>query len=72
MGRSVACPTSLETWLDEQRQRTEAVDTLPQRVGSFLEAFQSLDTRRAKALIQTFLNAAHVYRDGRIELEFRA
>ena len=33
---------------------------------------QELDTRRAKALLQTILSAAHVYRDGRIELEFRA
>ena len=45
--------------------------TLPTRVGSFLEDFQSLDVRRAKALLQTILKAAHVYRDDRIELSFR-
>ena len=38
---------------------------------SFLKDVQELDTRRAKALLQTILSAAHVYRDGRIELEFR-
>ena len=37
---------------------------------SFLKDFLALDTRRAEALLQTILSAAHVYRDGRIELEF--
>ncbi len=45
--------------------------SLPTRVRSFLKDVQELDTRRAKALLQTILSAAHVYRDGRIELEFR-
>ena len=40
-------------------------------VETFLFKFQSLDTRRTKALQQTILNAARIYRDGRIELEFR-
>ncbi len=39
---------------------------------SFLEDVQAFDTRRAKALLQTILQAAHTYRDGRIELEFRS
>ena len=47
------------------------VGSLPTRVRSFLKDLQDLDTRRAKALLQTILSAAHVYRDGRIELEFR-
>ena len=59
------------TWLDQQHQRQDAVDTLPTRVGSFLDDFQPLDVRRAKALLQTILKAAGVFRDGRIELEFR-
>ena len=63
--------TELTGWLAQQRERQEAVGTLPTRVRSFLKDFQSLETRRAKALLQTILSAAHVYRDGRIELEFR-
>ena len=63
--------TELTAWLEQQRERQEAVGTLPMRVRSFLKDFQSLETRRAKALLQTILSAAHVYRDGRIELEFR-
>ena len=39
--------------------------------GALLKDVQELDTRRAKALPQTSLSAAHVYRDGGIELEFR-
>ena len=63
--------TELTEWLAQQDERQEAVGTLPRRVRSFLKDVQALDTRRAKALLQTFLSAAHVYRDGRIELEFR-
>ena len=54
-----------------QHERQEAVGSPPTRVRTFLKDFQALDVRRAKALLQTILSAAHVYRDGRIELEFR-
>ena len=63
--------TELSEWLAQQRERQDAVGTLPTRVRSFLKDVQELDTRRAKAQLQTILSAAHVYRDGRIELEFR-
>ena len=63
--------TELSERLAGQRERQEAVGTLPTRVRSFLKDVQALDTRRAKALLQTILAAAHVHRDGRIELEFR-
>ncbi len=62
--------TELSDWLAQQRDRQEAVGTLPTRVRSFLKDVEALDTRRAKALLQTILSAAHVYRDGRIEFEF--
>ena len=63
--------TELTEWLAQQRERQAAVGSLPTRVRSILKDFQSLETRRAKALLQTILSAAHVYRDGRIELQFR-
>ena len=63
--------TELNAWLAQQRERREAVGTLPTRVRSFLKDVRELDTRRAKALLQTILSAPHVHRDGRIELEFR-
>jgi len=69
--RLVAQQTELTEWLAQQHERQEAVGTLPTRVRSFLQDVQSLDVRRSKALLQTILQAAHVWRDGRIELEFR-
>ena len=63
--------TELAEGLAQRHERLEAVGTLPNRGRSFLKDFQALDTRRAKALLQTILSAAHVHRDGRVELEFR-
>lgn len=51
--------------------RLEIVSALPARVRSFPKDFHSLDARRAKALLQTILANATVYRDGPIELAFR-
>ena len=61
----------LTAWVEQQHDRQETVSTLPVRVRSFLKDFQSLDVRRAKALLQTILATAHVSRDGTIELGFR-
>ena len=62
--------------LDEevQRQQDQAamVNRVPAMVRSFLKDFEALDIRRQKAHLQTILKAAHVHRDGRIELEFRS
>ena len=63
--------TELTAWLAQQHDRQEVVTALPARVRSFLKDFQSLDVRRAKALLQTILESAHVYKDGAIELRFR-
>jgi hypothetical protein len=51
--------------------RQSVVTALPSRVRSFLKDFQSLDVRRANALLQPILRTATVYRDGTIELTFR-
>ena len=61
--------TELSDWPAQQHQRQEAAGSLPTRACSCLMDFQARDVRRAKALLQTILSAAHVYRDGRIELE---
>jgi hypothetical protein len=34
-------------------------------------SFQPLDIRQQKAQLQTILKAAHVYKEGKMELEFR-
>ncbi len=62
----------LQTWsLQAQAERHDTVTALPVQIRSFLNDFQSLDVCRAKALLQTILASAHVYKDGRIELAFR-
>ena len=45
--------------------------TVPIKVRTFLEDFQAMDVRQGKAILQTILKAAHIWNDGRIELEFR-
>lgn len=57
--------------IDKERVRTSMANTLPQSIKTFLGAFEGLEIRQQKAHLQTILKAAHVYRDGRIELEFR-
>ena len=61
----------LETWLAEERDKDRQAADVPVKVRAFLEDFQAADIRVQKAQLQTILKAAYVYRDGRIELEFR-
>lgn len=61
----------LASKLRAQAERHDAVTALPAQIRSFLKDFQSLEVRKAKALLQTILASAHVYKDGRIELAFR-
>jgi hypothetical protein len=61
----------LEASIAAQRDREAQAKAVPVRVSSFLEDFQGMDVVNAKAILQTILKAAHVWRDGRIELEFR-
>ncbi len=55
----------------KERFRTSLADTLPESISSFLTAFELLDIRQQKVNLQSILKAAHIYHDGRIELEFR-
>ena len=61
----------LKSWLEKEHDRASLAERLPQSIGTFLDAFESLDPRQQKAHLQTILKAAYVYNDGRIELEFR-
>ena len=61
----------LQTWLEQEHARASLVEKVPQTVKTFIEAFQVMEPRQQKAKLQTILKTAHVYRDGRIELEFR-
>jgi len=61
----------LKDQLDKAHARKSLADTLPGSIKTFLEAFGALDIRQQKAQLQTLLKAVYVFRDGRIELEFR-
>jgi site-specific DNA recombinase len=63
--------TELTSKLEAERGKAAQLERVPVEVKTFLEAFQGMEVRQAKAQLQTILKAAHVYRDGRIELEFR-
>ena len=49
----------------------ESVSSLPERISSFVESFERLETPKAKAMLQMILKAAYVWTDGKVELEFR-
>ena len=61
----------LAQWLDEQRGRVSTAERMPGAIKSFLEDFESLDVRHQKAQLQSILKSAYVFRDERIEVEFR-
>ncbi len=61
----------LTQWLEEQRSRVSTAERLPGAIASFLSDFESLDVRHQKAQLQAILKSAFVFRDDRIEVEFR-
>ncbi|MCH7706393.1 MAG: hypothetical protein IIB33_05035 [Chloroflexi bacterium] len=63
--------SELSNWLDRVRNSQTQVERLPHFIGSFIDDIQSMDIRWQKAQLQTILKAAHIYRDGRTQLEFR-
>ncbi len=62
----------LEVTVQLQKDTEATVTTVPAKVQSFLEDFQRMDVREAKAVLQSILKAAHVFSDGRLEIEFRS
>jgi hypothetical protein len=61
----------LRTWVDLQRHKVSVAEQMPAAIRTYVEDFQGMEGRQQKAQLQTILKAAYVYRDGRIELEFR-
>lgn len=61
----------LEASIAAQRDREAQAKAVPVKVRSFLEDFQDMDVVKAKAMLQTIVKAAYVWKDGRIDLEFR-
>ena len=70
--------TSVEMRLAELREELhtaettrESITSLPERIASFVDSFEQLEVPKAKAMLQMILKGAHVWTDGRVELEFR-
>jgi len=61
----------LEASVAAQRDMKAQAAAVPVKVQSFLEDFQGMDVRQAKAILQGIIQTAHVFTDGRIELRFR-
>jgi hypothetical protein len=61
----------LSQQLEKARVSEKTIERVPRIIKTFLEALQSLEPRQQKAQLQTILKAAHIYNDGKIELEFR-
>jgi site-specific DNA recombinase len=61
----------LSRLLSQARASEELIRRIPTVIKTFEEAFNSLETRQQKAQLQTILKSAHIYKDGKIELEFR-
>lgn len=61
----------LAQWLDLQQGKASSAERAPKAIRSFVKDFSSMEVRLAKAHLQEILKAAYIYRDDRIELEFR-
>jgi hypothetical protein len=57
--------------LSRARASEALIVKIPKAIQTFEEAFHSLELRQQKAQLQTILKAVHIYKDGKIELEFR-
>jgi hypothetical protein len=62
---------TLEASVAARRNLEAQTAAVPVKVQSFLEDFQGMDVVQAKAILQGIIRAAHIFNDGRIELEFR-
>ena len=62
----------LESAVAAQKEVEAHSQTVLNKIQSFFKDFQEMDVIQAKALLQGIVKTAHVYNDGRIELEFRS
>ena len=62
----------LEAAVAAQKDIEAQAAAVPVKVRSFMEDFRDMEVPQAKAVLQSIIKAAHVFKDGRIELEFRS
>jgi hypothetical protein len=61
----------LSRQLRQARASEDLIKRIPTAIKTFKETFNCGEPRQQKAQLQTILKAAHIYKDGKIELEFR-
>ena len=61
----------LEASVAAQKDMESQAAAVPVKVRSFMEDFRDMEVPQAKAILQGIIKAAHVFKDGRIELTFR-
>ena len=64
--------TALEASVATQKDIASQAASVPVRVRAFLEDFRNMEVPQAKVILQSIVKSAHVYNDGRVELEFRS
>ncbi len=62
----------LEASVAAQKDMEAQAAAVPAKIRSFLEDFRDMEVPQAKAFLQNIVKAAHVFKDGRIELQFRS
>jgi site-specific DNA recombinase len=62
---------SLRDEIKSAESAKDSASALPVQIKSFMKSFEQLEVRKAKAILQTILESAHIWRDGKIELKFR-
>ena len=70
-GFAAASPGDAEAIRAVAEAVQESTSALPERIVSFMDSVDEMETPRAKAMLQTILKAAYIWRDGKIEIEFR-
>jgi len=61
----------LEASVAAQKDMEAQAAAVPVKVRSFMADFRDMEVPQAKAILQGIIKAAHVFKDGRIEVEFR-
>ncbi|RJQ41540.1 MAG: recombinase family protein [Dehalococcoidia bacterium] len=61
----------LKALLEKEHARASLAESLPRSIESFVEEFEHADVRQQKAELQTILKEVRVYKDMRLEVEFR-
>jgi hypothetical protein len=61
----------LNKLLSSAKTSEDMLKKIPTAIKTFEEAFHRPEPRQQKAQLHTILKSAHIYKDGKIELEFR-